>query len=755
MFPFVTLKVFTFQILVELILIFWLALIIFYKEARPKLNLLTIVFAAFLVILFVASALGIDFNRSLWSTIERQNGLFFLAHLFVFFLILSEFFRNKWINIKNYFLTSFLISLVVAAFSFVQRFDPSFFFVTSGERPGSFLGNPIFLAAYLLFHVFIGLYLLTQFPLAGRQEHKSVSKIFYLIGILFLVVAIFSTETRGALIGLGAGILFLLIYFSIFGSRASLGKPGFLRLISIAILVLIVLLSTIFIFTREAPIWQKLPGFRRVATFSFSNLLTSGEFTPRLLSWNIALKSFSERPILGWGFENFKYPFDKNFNPTLLRFGFGETYWDKPHNVFLEYLATGGAIGFLAYLSIFAVVFYLLFRKTRINTDEKRINADASKNIGINQLESALINGRAFIAAALIAYLVQNATVFDTFGSYLVLAMVLALISSNFGVVHRLVQFDSATNQRNVQLSSAVGKIVFTISAFFLIFLIFINFKTLYANKTYYWSVNYFLNNMPEAAIESFKKSVGGFNPYASEVRRTFAANVANIYRQNSLPEPEKNVRFAIGELQKAIKEKKNDFWIRTNMAEIAAVVYPIDAGYLDLGEEASREAAVLSPNRQEIYFNWAKTRLLKGEKKEALELIKKALELDPMVGVSHFYYAILSFDSGDYETGVRELKRAEELGRYPNNLKEARSIADYLADFEDYKGAIDYYKRALDFEPKDSDSHYKLGIVLYFEKNYEEAKNHFLEALEINPEIRKSPFYSQTKPILNELNID
>ena len=80
---------------------------------------------------------------------------------------------------------------------------------------------------------------------------------------------------------------------------------------------------------------------------------------PRLWTWGSALSGFIEKPLLGWGPENFSYAFDKYYNPNH---SLVEPWFDRAHNAFLEYLTGGGVLLLLAYLLIFFIFYRHLFR---------------------------------------------------------------------------------------------------------------------------------------------------------------------------------------------------------------------------------------------------------------------------------------------------------------------------------------------------------------------------------------------------------
>ena len=130
----------------------------------------------------------------------------------------------------------------------------------------------------------------------------------------------------------------------------------------------------------------------------------------RFWVWGEAWKGFQERPILGWGPENFTAVYDKFFNPNFYTPGVQtETWFDRAHSVFFDYLAETGILGLLAYLAIF-VAFYVEFFKSR-----KKAQGDTNVHGVSRDIE------RGLMLALPAAYLIQGAAIFDVLPMYLVL----------------------------------------------------------------------------------------------------------------------------------------------------------------------------------------------------------------------------------------------------------------------------------------------------------------------------------------------
>jgi len=117
----------------------------------------------------------------------------------------------------------------------------------------------------------------------------------------------------------------------------------------------------------------------------------------------MSIQGFKEKPLLGWGQDNFPYVFAKYHDPHM----YGQEPWfDRSHNVFFDWLIAAGALGLLSHLALYGVAAYLTL-KTR----------------GFSKGEKSLIYG------VLIAQFVNNLFIFDNLASYILFFALLAYIS--------------------------------------------------------------------------------------------------------------------------------------------------------------------------------------------------------------------------------------------------------------------------------------------------------------------------------------
>jgi len=162
MFPYITGKNFAFRILVELAAAFWLCLIAANKEYRLRNSAMVLSVLAFTFVVGLADLIGVNPYNSFWSNYERMEGYITILHLSLFFLIAKSIFRSKkdWIIFFSMYL---VVSVFVSLFTIIEPLlvkQAANYIKEYGTRMAGTIGNPPFLAAYLLFSVFLGLLLM-------------------------------------------------------------------------------------------------------------------------------------------------------------------------------------------------------------------------------------------------------------------------------------------------------------------------------------------------------------------------------------------------------------------------------------------------------------------------------------------------------------------------------------------------------------------------------------------------------------------
>ncbi|MCK4520791.1 O-antigen ligase family protein [Candidatus Parcubacteria bacterium] len=420
-FPFIVGKAVFFQSLIGVLLILWLILLILdYPEKRflPSLNSITLTVFLFFAVLGIATVFSVDSYHSFWGNMERMEGFFSFFHLLVFFIIIISVFKTKieWL----WFLRFALISAAfVSIYSIGQKFgflglkhiqEYIDYGLTPIRVPGP-IGNSALLAGYLIFPLFLSIFLFfwtsSQEKLSRSDLDTSILKnhywcLSYFFCFLLIGYTLILTGGRSAFLGVIFGVLIFIGIYSFFS-----GNEKFRKWSKIAILIFLLIFFSFlgFLYLNKDQPWLK----EKPLLARFSNMTQGSSFQSRLQSWQIGFQGFKEKPILGWGTENYSIVFSKFYNPKIL--SYSNEWFDRPHNKTLETMVNTGILGLLAYLSIFGAVLFKLFKKIKDNKDNKVIVLSCSCLIGL-----------------LFAYFFQNQLMLDTLSSYIMFFATLGVV---------------------------------------------------------------------------------------------------------------------------------------------------------------------------------------------------------------------------------------------------------------------------------------------------------------------------------------
>ena len=344
-FPFINGKVFLFRISTELALAFFILYLLVGKKfssLRVIKEPMVIAVILFGLVFVLTGLLGISPYNSFWSNFERGEGGFQMLHYITFFLLLVLLFNSKqeWRRILAW---NLLIVVCILLYGVMQWLEDFFgwqnFAVATGRTSGT-LGNPSYLSAYLLF----------QFPIIIWFFASTKNRIYQtLLSVLFLFqgAVLLTTRTLAAIVSFIVGLLVLLVLYSF--KIYQLSKQD--------------------VYKKFFFYWSYASSFIIVATviglfFFFGKIDLSQRLQPRFWTWGSAISGIMERPLLGWGSENFSQPFEKYNNPN--HFG-GEAWFDRTHNLVLEYLISGGVVLVFIWLLIFLFYYIKLFRMPKDN----------------------------------------------------------------------------------------------------------------------------------------------------------------------------------------------------------------------------------------------------------------------------------------------------------------------------------------------------------------------------------------------------
>lgn len=598
-FPFVTGKALVFRLLVEVGFILFAVYWIRNKKINFNLSFVWWSFLALVAAIFLSAVFGVNYYNSFWSNMERAEGVLFWIHYLVYFSLLSVFFTTRK-DFSLLFRSSLIVALVVFIYGFMQSFGLFGAITTTGSRMSSTLGNPAYLASYALINLFLALYLLII-------DKNIYWRVFYVIFSVTSFVVIFMTQTRGAILGLLGGLV-LTSLLTVLKTKNKIIKN-----VSLGVVVLaVVFLTSVFIF-KDSSIIKNVNSLNRIASISFEDYTTK----TRLVAWRAAFEGFKDKPVFGWGLENYSPAFSSHFPPEIYTETDSQLWFDKAHSVLFEYLVTTGLVGTIAYLALLIfLIFYLWKNKT------------------LSPLEKNLFIGLLF------GYTFANMFVFDTISTYILFAVVAVFVSNSYF-------WNQEGNTKNILLSKWSMLVLVIIGLFFVytgaianVLASTSNHKILKAEAT--GSIG--VGEVIKEALPLYLDALNNNNNLTRfEARRFFTLYVINKSDNFENYEVAKMYEQAISETEKSIAEDPNDIKNYYNLSQLYLKSYEFDRSRLNKVIDMGDKMISLGESRAHTYYQIAEAYYRLNDYNNALKYYQKAQEINPNVVDTHVNIFVLS----------------------------------------------------------------------------------------------------------------
>ena len=452
LFPYISSKNFIWRILITIATTSWVTLVL--MDVRYRIswrNPLVLVFGLFMISILVSNITGIDSYRSFWSNAERMDGYIGLGYLFAYFLVLTSMLRAQVVEQSINYARMLWLGAGVLAIALTYQSSLSLAlgdwapllvlsyiavgwwvmhlandneslgkvvfhgllsigvwlgviaFFQDKTRADSIIGNPIYLASYAVFSIFIATYYLGQVFRLGKTQSQAI--VTYILLIVFFMLVLFQTGTRGALLGLGVGGVVASVLTLVQVREA---QYRYFRYLAITILGITVVGIAAFVGLRqtvlESDFFEKGSLVQRVAKISLEDRTTKH----RLVNWDQAIDGWQERPLFGWGQENYIHVFSKYYQANKMYDG--EQWFDRAHNMFLDWLVFGGLFGLILFVAIIAASLYVLWHHDNRSFDPM---------------------ARIVLTGAIVAYMVQNFFAFDALPTAIWFISILAFIAAS------------------------------------------------------------------------------------------------------------------------------------------------------------------------------------------------------------------------------------------------------------------------------------------------------------------------------------
>ena len=655
-FPFITGKGFTFRILVEIIFGLYATLAFTSPEYRLKFSWLTKSVLFFTLAILVSDLLGANIYKSLWSNYERMEGFVLIVHLLMYYIVISSVFKNisHW---NQFFNTSIIASIIMSCYSILQLLGVVAI-NQGGVRVDATFGNASYLAIYLVFHIFLCLYMFVN------SQEKFWQKWAYLLGAIFETVILYFTATRGAILGLIGGLIItgLLIVWK---EKENLK----LRKMAYGLLAGIFLFLVLFLALRNTAFVKNSPVLSRFSNLGTAELKTQG----RYFVWPMAVKGVLERPLFGWGQENFNFVFNKYYDPRMYA---QEQWFDRTHDIFLDWLIAGGAVGFLAYASMYIALFYYIWRRqSMLKISEKSI-----------------------LTGMILAYIFHNTFVFDNLISYILFFSILAYIhTKSIAGKEYLGRFHT-----KVFSSEVIYYIITPIAVIFIIGAVyFVNVPALLANQTLIKAISPQTAGGVEKNLALFKK-VYDYNSLGSTEATEQLVQVTMQIFSSQLPDTVKKefYDFAKLKIEEKVLQTPNDARYL-----VFAGGFLNRFGQYDLAIKYLERALKESPKKQPIYFELGTSYLGKKDFGKMSELFKTAYDLERNSLEGKIIYTIGALYSRDPEV----LKEMSTQISQDVIISDNRFLNAY-AEIGDYNSVIAILNARIEKDP--TNGQYKLSLA-------------------------------------------
>jgi tetratricopeptide (TPR) repeat protein len=456
------------------------------------------------------------------------------------------------------------------------------------------LGNSAYFAVYLLIHIFhrsvyccISAIRYSQL-IQINQKQKQLSAEY----LLFQVIILFYTGTRGSILGLLGGLAVAAVLLHSFERE---NKK--MRMASGIVVVAVVAPYLGFIAVKNTSFVKNNVVLSRFASISLNDKTTQSRF----ILWNMAFQGFKEHPILGWGQENFNYVFNKYYDARLYA---NEQWFDRTHNVISSTGSLPAVFSVCRILGIFRRnhLVYLV-RPPRMSVTEKSI-----------------------LTGLLVAYFIHNFFVFDNLVSYIFYFALAAYVQARRRTVM----------ENPVCMSIAKIKLLLRLRLLLPFLSLLRKCSSNQANTTLIQAIT--PRQDLNENLDLFKKTLRTIRSADPEVREQLISLTSQV--------------------------------VNAAMTQQNPTLIQSATSFLDLATQESKIKLSRTPNDARYYILPGAMLSRVGQTDQAIEYLKKGVELTPHKQAAIFELAVAYIQKGD-------TKSASIFSREPMNLSQAMKKLD------------------------------------------------------------------------------
>jgi len=351
---------------------------------------LVIPVGAFVVVYLIASVFSVTPYTSWFGSYQRMQGTFTTFSYLVLFAAVAANVRRR-AQVERIFTIVIITSLPISLYGIMQHYhlDPLPWGGETVQRVTGNMGNAIFLAAYLIMATLVTLgrvavtahTILTEEANAARHMVRLTG---YVVILALNLVAIWFTQSRGPLFGLGVGFFLFLVLLALYwGNRWRARQPRLSVLANGAALLSMMLIAAgvAFVVVLNLPSGplqslRDTPTIGRLAQIGDEIEGRTGTGRVRVLIWRGVVQLMTPhpplqyppdgrpdlwnaiRPFIGYGPEGLYVAYNRFYPPELGQIEARNASPDRSHDETFDALAFTGVIGLVVAMTLYVTVFY-------------------------------------------------------------------------------------------------------------------------------------------------------------------------------------------------------------------------------------------------------------------------------------------------------------------------------------------------------------------------------------------------------------
>lgn len=599
--------------------IVWFGTMVAYLQGKISLRVtwFSIIVAALMIFGCIATIVSPDPYTSIWSKLNRMEGLIFWVALLSFIPISGVLLDQQWrLRFLKVWFTSSTFSTFVA---FVQYAGGHTHDVEG--RIGGLFGSPVFFASCMLISIGTGVVLM----LHSKQYATRL-----LLGCITIlhVCGLYISGTRSALLGLlvglvAGGILFVIRYRD--------NKSIIRSVIWSFLFGLLCLVTSVYLHTHNI---VEISLAKRFEVLTLANI----QEQTRFYLYRAAMSGIEDRPIFGYGFDYFDQVAEQHIDPKYFspkdKVYVPEWWHDRAHNIFFDVAINIGIVGALLYISMFMYALYALIRYQHFERKE------------------ALV-----WYICIIAYLVHYTFNFPTVTDLLGLFVLFGYVSIGCPVLKTVSYSKKKLLYRDIVLLLCISMV--TVS---LMYIAYIRWDTAK-------NIRDIVNSTKEYSLERIRK----YTILAQDVTIDTPYILREIFYESSQSQAEVHISNSEQlELHKILLESENSLAKLTPLSSKDLYYLGVAYGYTGSVNDAARtfEAArIMAPRRPQILNALAEMYFREGDANKAREYVSLSYALEPTLDDTVLLQATaLVYDkrSIDADTLLREQFNTVYVIHYP-----------------------------------------------------------------------------------------